>query len=577
MFVRTIARRQGAKTYEYLYLVEGHRVGGRVQQRVVSPIGRADLLAPHLDRLLTLLRPYTRERVLRAGEISAEHGLTYGPILVARRLWDQLGIGEIISRHCPARDGLDVAETAFMLTAHRLLHPGSEHALAWWLEESWIADRAAQRVLPQWVTHGRVRVAHRQLRQWYHTLDHLIAAKEAIETDLYLQLRDLFGLQVEVVFYDLTSTYFEGTGPTRVARWGHSRDSRPRNRQVLVGVVMASGWPIASYVFAGNRGDPQTIKAVLANVRRRFALQRVVWVCDRGMISDDALQTLVDGEDRYLVGVQRRRNPMAQAVLAAARKIPGQPLPDRGRAIEVQLPNDPVRHIVVHSPERLHFERAMRRQDMARCRDALRKLQAAVAHGRLKTPEKIGARAGTVLRAHHGYRFFTWRLESNGQFLFRVDRAKLRAERRVEGTYLLQTNDRALEVGQTVAAYKELLMVERAFRELKGIMEMRPIYHQTQMRVRAHLFVAHLALLLGCALHKALTRAKLTLALDTALEALRPIRLVELDVAGQHLRLVTRPGPHGQAVLRAVGIHQLTPPGGRCGKQKSEIQENQGV
>jgi hypothetical protein len=92
-----------------------------------------------------------------------------------------------------------------------------------------------------------------------------------------------------------------------------------------------------------------------------------------------------------------------------------------------------------------------------------------------------------------------------------------------------------------------------------------------------HLFVAHLALLLGCALHKALTRAKLTLALDTALEALCPIRLVELDVAGQHLRLVTRPGPHGQAVLRAVGIHQLAPPGGRCGKQKSEIQENQGV
>jgi hypothetical protein len=97
------------------------------------------------------------------------------------------------------------------------------------------------------------------------------------------------------------------------------------------------------------------------------------------------------------------------------------------------------------------------------------------------------------------------------------------------------------------------------------------------MRVRAHLFVAHLALLLGCALHKALTRAKLTLVLDTALEALRPIRVVELDVAGQHLRLVTRPGPHGQAVLRAVGIHQITPPGERCGKQKSEIQENQGV
>jgi transposase len=458
-----------------------------------------------------------------------------------------------------------------------MLHPGSEHALAWWLEESWVADQAGQRVLPQWEAHGRVCVAYRQLRQWYRTLDHLFAAKEAIETDLYLHLRDLFGLQVEVVFYDLTSTYFEGTGPTRVARCGHSRDGRPRNRQVLVGVVMASGWPIASYVFAGNRADRQTVTGVLANVRRRFTLQRVVWVCDRGMVSDHALQALVDGEDRYLVGIQRRRNPTAQAVLAAARKAAGQALPDGGRAIEVQLPNDPVRYIVVHSSERLVFERTMRRQDMARCRDALRKLQTAVAEGRLKTPEKIGARAGVILRAHRGYRYFTWSLAADGSFGFTVDRAKLRAERRVEGTYLLQTNDRTLDTAQTVAAYKELLMVERAFRELKGIMEMRPIYHQTQTRVRAHLFVAHLALMLGCALHKALARANLTLALDTALEALRPIRLVELDVAGQHVRLVTRPGPHGQAVLRAVGIHQLTPPGERCGKPKSEIQENQGL
>lgn len=299
MFVRTITRRQGRKTYESLYLVEGRRVGGRVRQRVVSPIGRADLLAPHLDKLLTLLRPSTRERVLHAGEISAEHGLTYGPVLVARRLWEHLGIGEVIGRHCPTRDGLNVAETAFLLTAHRLLHPGSEHALAWWLEESWVADGAGERVLPQWETHGRVRVAFRQLRQWYQTLDHLSAAKEAIETDLYLGLRDLFGLQVEVVFYDLTSTYFEGTGPTRVARCGHSRDGRPRHRQVLVGVVMASGWPIASYVFAGNRAERQTVRAVRANVRRRFTVQRVVWVCDRGMVSDRALQALADGEDRY--------------------------------------------------------------------------------------------------------------------------------------------------------------------------------------------------------------------------------------------------------------------------------------
>ncbi len=284
-----------------------------------------------------------------------------------------------------------------------------------------------------------------------------------------------------------------------------------------------------------------------------------------------------NGGDRDIVGLQRRRTPTAQAVLAAARQHGGgQPLPDGGRAVDVPMPPEGARYIVVHSPERRAFERAMRRQDMRRCRDALRTLQAAVAAGRLKTPEKIGARAGAILRAYRGSRYFTWRLTPDGQFQFALDRTTLRAGRRVEGTYLLHTTDRTLDAGQTVAAYKELLMVERAVRELTGSMELRPISHQTQRRVRAHLFVAHLAVLLGCALRTALTRAGLTLALDTASDAVRPIRLVELDAAGQRLRLVTRPGPHGQAVLRAVGIHQLTPPRECCGRQKSKTQENQG-
>lgn len=160
------------QAYQYPYVVEGRRVGGRVRQRIVSSLGRADVLASHLDKVPALLRPYTRARLLQPHKLSAEQGLTYGPVLVARRLWDQLGTDEIIRRPCPSRPGLDVAETAFVLTAHRLLHPGSEHALAWWLKESWAVDGTEQRTCPQWGTHGRVRVAHRQVRQWHRTLDH---------------------------------------------------------------------------------------------------------------------------------------------------------------------------------------------------------------------------------------------------------------------------------------------------------------------------------------------------------------------------------------------------------------------
>lgn len=555
MFLRAITKQYPSGPVQYLYLLEGFRDHGRVRQRVVANLGRADLLAPHLDSLIRLLRPYLVQPVGTLDAVQAPHALTYGPVAVARTLWAQLGVGEVITQHC----GAEVAARAFVLVAHRLLHPGSEHALAWWLDESFVPDPQGQRLLPQWEARGRVRVASRQLQQWYRTLDRVGEAKAQIEQDIYLRLRDLFGLQVELVFYDLTSTYFEGAGPEGLARYGHSRDGRRRNHQVLVGVVMASGWPIASYVFEGNQGDRDTVESVVADVRTRFAVQRVVWVADRGMVSDDALEAMTQGEDRYLVGLQRRRNPTAQAVLQAATG-PWQPLAEGGEVCEVRLLGDPARYVVVRSPQRLAYEQALRLQSMRRGRDRLRKLQQAVAIGRLRAPEKIGARAGAILAEDHGHRYFAWALTPDGRFRFWVDRAKLRAERRLEGTYLLQTNDPTLDALQAVAAYKDLQIVERAFRCLKDVLAMRPIYHQTAHRVRAHLFVAHLALLLGVALEKALRRAGLAMALDTALAALRPVRLVTLALDGQQVTVLTKPTPHAQAVLKAVGLSRLPLP-----------------
>jgi len=558
MFLRAITKPYPSGPVQYLYLLEGFRDQGRVRQRVVANLGRADRLAPHLDALIRFLRPYLAHPVGGLDAVESAHALTYGPVAVARRLWDQVGLGAIVAQH----GGQDVAERAFVLVAHRLLHPGSEHALAWWLEESYVTDTQGRRWLPEWEAQGRVRVRFRQLQQWYRTLDRLVAAKAAIEQDVYLHLRDLFGLQVDLVFYDLTSTYFEGTGPEELADYGRSRDGRPRNRQVLVGVVMASGWPIASYVFKGRQADKTTVQGVLADVRARFALQRVVWVADRGMVSAENLKAMSQGEDRYLVGLQRRRHPTAQAAIQAATG-PWQPLPEGGEVTEVRLPGDAARYVVVRSPDRLGYEQAMRRQAMRRCRDALREFQQTVAARRLRAPEKIGARAGAILAEHHGHRYFAWALAPDGQFRFWIDRAKFRAERRVEGTFLLQTNDPTLAPLQLVAAYKDLQTVERAFRALKDVLAVRPIYHQTPPRVRGHLFVAHLALLLGCALEKALRRAGLTMALEVALAALRPIRLVTLELEDQQARVLTKKlTPHAQAVLKAVGLARLPIPEG---------------
>jgi hypothetical protein len=556
MFLRKITMNYRSGPVDYLYLLQGYRDGGRVRQRVVANLGRADVLAPQLNSLIRMLRPYLKEEVGPLGEVRALQALAYGGPAVARKLWEQLGLREILSRQV----GEEAGERVFVLVAHRLLCPGSEHALAWWLEDSYVADNRGQRVRARWQSSGRVRVAHRQLQQWYRSLDRLVEAKEAIEDELYLRLRDIFGLRVDLVFMDLTSAYFEGESPEGLARHGHPRDGRRRNRQVLVGVVMASGWPIASYVFEGNRLDHSTAEEIVTQVRSRYELQRVVWVADRGMVSDEVLSVLTRAGDRYLVGVKRRRNPAAQAALSAAANGPWMPLGEGGAVAEVQLSGEPARYLVVRSAERLGFERDMRRRSMRRCRDRLTKLQQLVATGRVSERAAIGARVGAILKEHHGHRYFDREVTADGSFQFRVDRNRLRAEQRLEGTYILKTNDPSLDAVAAVAAYKELQTVERGFRALKNVLAVRPIYHQTERRVRAHLFIAHLALVVGCALEKALKQAGLSMALDTALAALKPVRLVTLELADARVCVVTKPTPHAKAVLKAVGLHQLSAP-----------------
>ena len=149
----------------------------------------------------------------------------------------------------------------------------------------------------------------RQLRQWYGTLDELVVQQKQIEKELFLRLRNLFSLNVDLLFYDLTSTYFEGNGPAGLAYHGHSRDSKSRNRQVLVGLVLIDGWPIAHHVSQGNLRDSSTVESVLQDIQERFGLRRVVFVGDRGMVTSDNLNLLRSFGQGYLVGLNRRRRP----------------------------------------------------------------------------------------------------------------------------------------------------------------------------------------------------------------------------------------------------------------------------
>ena len=197
-------------------------------------------------------------------EVSAPQAWTWGPVRVARHLFDFLSLGPILDGTTPLlRRGQPLSERVFPLVANRLTRPGSEHALAQWLEDFYVVTAEGSRWMPQWKASRRVKVSFEQLRLWYETLDDVLAAKPQIEIALWQELRDLFSIEPELVFYDITSTYFEGRGPAELGRFGYSRDGKPRNRQVVIGMVMMDGWPIAHHVFAGNRLDQTTVGEVV--------------------------------------------------------------------------------------------------------------------------------------------------------------------------------------------------------------------------------------------------------------------------------------------------------------------------
>ena len=308
MYPRTIRVRSSNGTVnEYVRVVEAFREDGKVKQRVVADLGRKDLLVEMLPKLQRLLAGEPLPIAADPPEPRVIDASTWGPVLAIRTLFEQLGLWDILDESLGRAKDVPFADRAFVLVANRLIRPASEHGLAGWLETDFLCDRTGRRFVPNWHQHRRVRVHPTQLSAWYRTLDQLYKAKEQIEEKLYLRLRDLFSFKPELILYDITSTYFEGAGPADFAQHGYSRDSKPHNVQVVVGVVMVAGWPIAHHVWPGNRIDHDTVLEVVADLQKRFGFRRVVFVGDRGMVTAENLAALKRGRHRFVVGLNRRR------------------------------------------------------------------------------------------------------------------------------------------------------------------------------------------------------------------------------------------------------------------------------
>ncbi len=546
--------------YEYLSLVESVRKGSKVGHRTLLRLGEVTALREtgQLGRIISALERHLHKQRVDIDGLAAEQAPAVGGVAAAAAVWDQLGLGGFFS-HIGRRRGAGALEHAvFAMVANRLVDPCSK------------------RRLPEWTTDDVVMPAGwsaPSLDQYYRALDAVADVKAETEEHLYRRLCDLTNLNLRLVCYDLTSTYFEGSThkteafPSRV--FGYSRDHRPDRPQIVIGLLCTTdGLPIAHHVFAGNTNDASTLSEVLGDLAKRFAVGRICVVADRGLISASNLETVAQaGFDHLLATRLRRDRVTAQALAAVDRDTVWVGLPQPGtRAADIVL-SDGTRTVVVESDARVGRDTQRTAQIIQTAETRLLALEHRVRKGRVKDPAKIGRAAQRILNTGRVARLFDLEI-GPGRFLYHYNEDNHAYEKLLAGRYVLTTSLTPVQADTTqiVAAYHQLQNVENRFRVLKDFLRLRPVRHWTEQRVRGHVAVCVYAALMETLITRALTQADVRdpdldhqhLTAARALRMLNRIRRVELTTNKHQITLTTRRTPLQTRTLAAIGVDTRT-------------------
>ncbi|MDQ3608977.1 MAG: IS1634 family transposase [Actinomycetota bacterium] len=490
---RTQRKRADGSTVGYLQLAHNERVGGAVQAKVLVNLGREDLL--DVDALRRLAASITRY----AGEDGALEGVGEGFTVTQSRamggvwlldgLWRQLGIAEALAGVVGARRfSTDVERVLFALVANRCLEPASKLAAAEWASRD-------------------VHVAGLEAMDddhAYRAMDLLVDAdaQAKVQEAVFFATADLLNLEVDLLFFDTTSTYFERDTPDAASEeggpafraYGHSKDSRPDLPQVIIGLaVTREGIPVRVWVWPGNTNDMSVVKEVKDGLRD-WRLGRVVTVVDRGFSSEENLRYLTRAGGHWIAG-ERMRNASAKAQEALSRPGRYATVRDNLRVKEVLVGDGdaPRRYVVCHNPVEAERDKLLRDVTITRLEHELDQIRTARAKANSAKENEAHHRAECALRDHPSLGRFL-RQTATGRLL--IDRAKVKAEERLDGKYLLSTSDPDLSAEDVALGYKNLLEAERGFRDMKSTLELRPVFHRLEHRIRAHVLICWLALLL---------------------------------------------------------------------------------
>ena len=534
------ARIKKAGRYEYLQIVENRREDGKSVQRVIATVGRMDQLKGKgdIESLIRSLSRFSGRALMvlsgRSEDIRAE-AKKVGPALVFERLWKERGIDRVLHRLLAARKfAFDVERAIFLTVLHRLLTPGSDRFC-----DAWHRD---------YVIHG---VDGLSLHHLYRAMAYLgeemedqsdrtpfspRVTKDVIEEELFHLRRDLFS-GLDIVFFDTTSLYFEGEGGETIGQLGHSKDHRPDLQQMIVGVILDNeGNPLCSEMWPGNAADVKSLIPVMDRLRRRFTIRKFCIVADRGMVSTETITYLEQEHIPYILGVRMRRiKEVKEKVLSRAgryREVHPEGVSSKDPSplkIKEVMVNDR-RYIVCVNTKQARKDAADRQAII----DSLR--------------EKLASNPKSLV-GNKGYRKYL----AMDRGAVCINEQKIEDEARFDGKWVLTTNA-TLTAEQAALKYKELWQVEQVFRDMKSVLDTRPIFHQRDATIRGHVFCSFLALMLRKELDHRLEKAGHDFEWADIKQDLCALQEITIEDKGRNLAIRTECKGTCGKVFQAVGV-----------------------
>ena len=541
MFIKEVAmflRVKKSLSRSYLQIVESYRENGRVRQRVIGTIGRMEELAARgqVDQLLRSLAKYSQRAILLLSGASDPQAQIkkVGPDLIFARLWERVGIADDIRELIQDRRyRFKIEQAIFVTVLNRLMNPGS--------------DRQAQR----WQKGYRIKGAEGfQLQHFYRAMAWLgepvknaasegfspRCMKDLLEEKIFQRRRDLF-TGLDLVFFDTTSLYFEGDGGQTMGRYGYSKDKRPDLKQMIAGVVLDNtGYPLCCELWPGNTSDVKSLKVVAGRLKKRFGIERMCVVADRGMISKKTIEELEGEKIHYILGVRMRRNAKVAPELLddggyeeihGSRKNRKDPSPLKVK--EIILKGQ--RYIICVNQEEVLADREVREQILASLRERFKQ-------------------GDNALVGNKGYRRY---LSVMGASHFVINEKKVSDDARYDGKWVL-TTDTNLSAQEVALKYKQLFMVERIFRDMKSVLETRPIFHRCDETIRGHVFCSFLALILRKELDQALDQAGERFEWEDIKRDLKALQEMTITDQGKVITVRSRAQGCCGKVFQAVGV-----------------------